>query len=385
MKKICAVICSLAVLAAAVPVGASQAPAFMNFQSLLYDEGGNPLPDGVTGVSFRITDAYGRVYYEEHQAVDVARGAVSAIVGNGLDANGAPTGGIPSDALDPRDGRYLDVTIGGAAPQTAMEIVSVPYALFANEALAAAPASIDGKAIAAGSITAEHLATDALGDIGEALAGGGAVVGTAVLREADGAASIGVRQGFTYSGSTSIQGVLQDFDRAIDRREERIDVVEARIAQEVADRRAADERKVSKDGDNIGGDVTVCGDVTVDCGGNLIVNQTDIYQMSLRNLNYFGGLKVLGWGTLNAEGQLIDGWNLSVGAVVLGVGSYQMIFDAAPGNANYVVMVTCQEGGSSPCMGSSSNKTTASFLVRMASVGGGFSSHAFDVLVLGRQ
>lgn len=267
MKKIIAGMLAVAVLAVAGMVHAAQVPPLMNFQSVLYDDAGEPIPDGSSSVNFRITDVNGSVLYEENQTLDVVHGMVSGMVGNGLTSGGAPTGGIPLDVFETDAGRYLEVTVDGYQPQAIMEIVSVPYALFADKAMGAVDGSIGGDAIKAGAITAKHFSSDALKELGGAMISGDSLSMTTAAQ------SIGVRPGFSYSGSSNIQGVLTDLDRVMavsnSQMDTNVDELEAAISGEASVRTNADSDLQNQ----VDGKVSRSGDTMT---GNLIVNGMDI-------------------------------------------------------------------------------------------------------------
>ena len=204
-------------------------PHFLNYQSILYDDGGNLLADGPAAMTFRITDALGNVLFEERQTLDVVHGAVSALVGNGLDAHGAPMGGIPASVLAPDSSKYLEVTVDGYPPESGLEIVAVPYSVYAEKALTVADEAVTSAMLAKKSITMDHFADGLVDQIASQLTGGGAIATRTDLtnlqttyRSIAGAGSIGVNGGFVYSGSTNIQGVLQDLDRSVQKREAEI-------------------------------------------------------------------------------------------------------------------------------------------------------------------
>jgi len=211
-------------------------PHFLNYQSLLYDDGGNLVANGPAGITFKITDAAGNVLYEERQTPDVVNGAVSAVIGNGLDGGGAPMGGVPASVLTPDSSRYLEVTVDGYPPETAMEIVSVPYAVYAEKALGAAEGAIDGAALANKSITIDHLADGLISDLATQMGTAGLIATRTDLtnlqttyRGTTGASTIGVTGGFVYSGSNNLQGVLQDLDRAIQSRQAGVDAIQTTV------------------------------------------------------------------------------------------------------------------------------------------------------------
>jgi hypothetical protein len=365
---------------------AAGVPELINYQSLLYDDGGNLVPDGEVSIKFRITDIEGDILYEETQTTNVIGGAVSAMIGNGLDENGAPTGGIPLSILTPDESRYLEVEVGDYPPQGAMEIVSVPYAMYAEQAMT----------VAAGSLKIEHFSEQLLQDLGTELSESGGVTTWDDLGQSDGASAVGVQSGFTYSTSSDTQGVLQDLDAAISGGDARIDSVEGSIALETTNRVSADQflqqridEKVSKDGDDINGTINVCGDMNVNCGGGLQVSGTDLPQAITQNQTdininrgYFAGLKVIAWGSVAANGTLLNGYNVSVNKNLIAV--YDIDFTSQPADQNYLVLTTCQEGGTGSCYAYVSGKAVDQFTVKTAS-NTPSQERPFDFLVLDLQ
>ena len=193
-------------------------PHLINFQSVLTDPVGNPLPNGRHNVLFRLLDASGNSLYEERQNLESQDGAVSAMVGSQND--------LSLNLVSPASIKFLSVQVEGQGPETRMEIVSVPYAYYAEQALAAAPKSIGTEAIKPKSITAELLADDVLA---------GLVPSTVVqISQLDdlkgdysgtmGASKIGINGSFVYSQGNQVQNVLKDLDTAIYQRQVNLDV-----------------------------------------------------------------------------------------------------------------------------------------------------------------
>ena len=202
--------------------GETSVPHFLNYQSLLYDDGGNLIPDGQANIIFRIVDANGNVLFDEYQTVNVVDGYVSAIVGNGVDANNAPIGGIPEGVLSPEESRYLEVTVDNYPPEGLMEIVSVPYSIYAEKAFTVADGSIDEKAIKNGSIKMTHLTDDLVEQLASEMETAGMVATPTDITNLQtgysssaGATNIGVGSGFTYSSGENVEAVVRDLDQAI--------------------------------------------------------------------------------------------------------------------------------------------------------------------------
>ena len=129
-----------------------EVPVVMGYHSAVTDEGGNPIDDGGWNAWFRITDINGAKLYEERQGVTAIGGRISTLIGNGLTADGAPTGGVPLEALDPDGVRFLEVEIEGMDPLPAVEMAAVPYCSYSQVALGAAEGSISFDALAEGAV-----------------------------------------------------------------------------------------------------------------------------------------------------------------------------------------------------------------------------------------
>lgn len=174
-------------------------PKVINFQSILTDPSGIPLADGFYDIIFRILNVNGEELYVETQHLETANGVVSAMIGSGGDLNLA--------TLKPDIPRFLGVTVAGETTESLLEIASVPYAMYAAQALSVAPESIATGDILPGAITADLLA--------EGLLDGPANTIRTELATPSGAASVGADDFFNNSASTTVQTVLQDFDTAI--------------------------------------------------------------------------------------------------------------------------------------------------------------------------
>ncbi len=249
-------------------------PGVIGFHGVVTDDGGNPLPDGETAAWFRIVDAAGTVLYEEQQQVVARQGLVSALIGNGLTAEGAPTGGVPLEAISPGAARYLEVAVEGVPPTPLMEIASVPYASYAQLALGVSEGAIDSRALADKGIAFEDLAEGALTGIAAALTSS-AVPSPFITEEAfampDAAAKIGVAPGLGSSDATELQGALSDLDGAIA-------VQGARVTAEVAARQAADAALLSTAGGTMAGALTMLAPIAMAEG--MTVDGVDVSALS---------------------------------------------------------------------------------------------------------
>lgn len=165
-------------------------PHRINFQSILTDPAGNPLPDGKYNVSFRLLDLQGVSLYEEWQNLESNGGIVSAMIGSQNE--------LELSLLSPASIHFLETAVEGSGPPIRMEIVSVPYAYYAEEALKVAPLGVGTKAIQPKSITADLLADDVL-------------------------KNLGMEGNFIYSRGVSVQGAIKDLDTAIHQRQVNLD------------------------------------------------------------------------------------------------------------------------------------------------------------------
>ena len=206
-------------------------PSVLFYESELFDDGGNPIPDGAAGISFRIRDGSGELLYEERQSADVVRGRVSALIGNGLLPSGAPTGGVPREALEPTSPRYLEVQVDGQPPTPMMEFASTPYALYSGVAHSVEDASIGIEALTKGAIDDIAAALSASSDSSQEM-----IVREdlqTMYRDPSAAALIGVAPGLNTSKADNIQGVLSDYDS-------KFGAVDSAASAEVSARSGAD-------------------------------------------------------------------------------------------------------------------------------------------------
>jgi len=343
MKKLIAGMLAVTVMAVAGMVHAAQVPPLINFQSVLYDDAGAAIPDGASDVSFSITDVNGDVLYQETQTLDVVHGLVAAMVGNGLTSNGSPTGGIPLDVFETDGGRYLEVNVDGYQPQATMEIVSVPYALYATKALGAVENSIDGNAIQPGAITAEHFSSDALQELGGALVTSGGMVSNDSLKQVTAAETIGVRPGFSYSGSSNIQGVLTDLDRIMATRNAQMDTkvtnLQQQITNEATARTSGDSGLQSQINSSSTRITNVEGHVTN------VENRVTVVENNINVFNgFFNGGKICAWGHANFESgggssntELLYGSGASVS--VASTNKALVTFDESCSDGRYMVLI----------------------------------------------
>ena len=315
----------LVVLPALAHAALPEVPAVIGYHSAIFDEGGNPIQDGDWNVKFRITDAGGSVLYEEQQRLPAIGGQISALVGNGLTADGAPTGGVPMDILDPLGARYLEVAIDGMESIPFMELASVPYADYCQVALGAADSSVDYDA----------LTSNAVDEIAKELTGG---VGTEaiILREeldtiySDPASAtvIGVSSANIYnSSSNDLQNVLDDLDGAI--RQNRQDMEECC------------EESVSNNGGTINGNLHVNGNISLHSGGTVdgydVGNEIAILNQRTQDLP-----KVIWGSATGGVSPSIVGPN--VGISYISTGTYGIALNDPMSGGEYAVVLTPRAG-----------------------------------------
>lgn len=217
-------------------------PHLLHYQSLLYNDGGELLPDGKAEMKFRVLDTKEGVLYEELQSVEVVNGYASAMVGNGVDpSTGAPTGGLSKELFSPDESRYLEVEVENYPASGPLEIVSVPYALYAEEAIAVRDGAVDAEALALESVTLDHFAGGTVENIAAKLLEEN-LLQSLVTREElistyrapQAATQIGVASGLVFSSQNDVQGVLRDFDRAIDQRQRNVDAEQTARTEAIA-------------------------------------------------------------------------------------------------------------------------------------------------------
>ncbi|QQR81667.1 MAG: hypothetical protein IPJ69_06060 [Deltaproteobacteria bacterium] len=137
---------------------AESVPHVINFQSVLRDDNGNLIPDGPIDLNFKILDNEGhQVYLESQPSVQVIRGAINVMIGDGI-VSGTQSTGIPIQALDPTAGeRFLQYQIGSNQPVDPISFGSLPYAVWSEKALSVSEDTIGSEEVKNGSLKAEDL------------------------------------------------------------------------------------------------------------------------------------------------------------------------------------------------------------------------------------
>lgn len=222
----------LFLMLALVPVSgyseeAKAVPHYLNFQSVLRDDAGNLIAEPFTDIEFKILDPEGReIFYELQPGVQVVRGGVNVMIGEGVVPNSnppAPTGGIPPLAFDPATGfKRLKVRFGSNQPSEPMEFGMVPYAVYAEKALGVAGDSIGSEQIKNGSIKVEdldqglafaHLKGQASeGQIPSTMTTDTELEGHLKSNTAHPASAITLAGPFSFSAATNLQDVIKDID-----------------------------------------------------------------------------------------------------------------------------------------------------------------------------
>lgn len=201
----------------------SGAPSYLAYQSFIFDESGDPIADGEISATVQITDDAGAVLYEEKQTPNAIHGQISMVIGSGVDSNGAVTGGVPFDIFNLGLPRYVTVVVEGLPPFTAMEVTSIPYSIFAQRA----------NSVADGSITYESLNEQLISRLNEEFSKGyqnsNFATKTDIIemyKSSDFAKQSAVKPNFVYSASGNVQNVLEDLDRAVKMRDDKINIEE---------------------------------------------------------------------------------------------------------------------------------------------------------------
>lgn len=238
---------ALATLTLSPLAQASEVPHYVNFQSVLRDDGGNIIEDSFIDLQIKILDQDKDIVYEETQpGVQVVRGAINVMIGEGIEPGSSPsvpTGGIPLTAINPANGtHFLQVQYGSNLPSGDMELGSVPYAMYAEVALGLAP-DIPSSAIPGNFVTEEELAA--------------AILAHESDTTAHPAGSITAVDNFQNSNSSNVQTVLENLDAAIEAEEAARATADSGLQTQI-------DGKVNRSGDTMAG--------TLNMGGNNITN-----------------------------------------------------------------------------------------------------------------
>ncbi len=160
-RKLFGSILILAVMLVSVIGQAQSVPNVITFQSVIFDDGGNVIEDDSADILFRILDDQGtELYAEEQPAVQIFDGMINVLLGSGIVPNSnpaVPTGGLIFTDFNPANPLFLEVTVKNVTTLDQLELTSVPYAFYAQQALTVAEGAITATSIENGAITVEHL------------------------------------------------------------------------------------------------------------------------------------------------------------------------------------------------------------------------------------
>jgi len=132
-KQRTTIICLFISLLGLIPVGTPlAAPNAVNYQGILGDSGGSPVPDQAYSMVFRIYDAAttGALLYEESQTVSTVNGIYNVLLGAGT-----VTVGTFDPALFSTDNRWLEVVVNSETLTPRRQITSVVFSLQSQEAV----------------------------------------------------------------------------------------------------------------------------------------------------------------------------------------------------------------------------------------------------------
>lgn len=356
---------ALVVMLAALPAGGAgaQLPTVLGFHSSVFDEGGNPIGDGEWNAHFRIIDADGRALYEEQQAVTAAGGAVSALVGNGLTGDGAPTGGVTAEVLDPQGVRYLEVEFEGMEPLPAMELASVPYASYAQTALTVADGALPFEAFADGVM--DRIASELTGG-----ADSSEIVLRSEIENTTAAANIGVSTAeLSVSTGDDLQGVLVDFDATILQNASGVSTLTGGLVAETQSRQSADN----------GLSNAIASEANVRSAEDAALDGRVAALEDTARLSFMHSA----WGTVTGgSNPSMIGANASVSSI--GSNTYRVSLSPSMSSASYAVTITPSDNTKTGIPGTAGtlrvfNKTVSSFDVQFV----GLSSESFDFIAMG--
>lgn len=192
----------------------SNIPNVLTAPVVLYDEGGNPLEDGSYTVSISLKDHDGNSLYDEEQQIEVVNHVASLLIGQGYVVGStltSPTGGLSREIFDVEGDISVEINVSGI--QQAFEsliLSSQPFAFISEYALTVADSSITTHSIKDGTITQDDLNETFLEDLRstQAVDSDGNSITASSIQMVSGS-------NLANSGATTVQGVLQDLDQAI--------------------------------------------------------------------------------------------------------------------------------------------------------------------------
>lgn len=370
--------------------GELEVPRYLSYQSVLMDDGGNPLSDGRHEIFFRLVGPSGEILYEERQDVEVAGGVGSVIIGSGASVDDSMSnGGVPAEALKPDGARYLEVQVLGNQPMERLELVSVPYAVYADIAAGVSSGAVDSEGIGKGAVQMKHLSKELINELAVALASNASspLVSRSEMVGIGGASSIGINSTFVYSGARDVEQVLRDMDSAIANRQAEsvkksgdsmsgpldmggnaiTNVATSGGANDVLTVGVGDERYVNASGDTITGDLFI---TNQNGDARLAVNGTDIGH----KLNTQSAYAWAHFRTKNVEPDNIGVDRLkdigisdikTVENDITGVWHVEVVFQQQLTDANYVIQASAEKGDKMWVLKPMDSRTSSGFSLFM--------------------
>jgi len=137
--------------------------SFFNYQAILYDDNGKISEKEFETVEFKIIDGSGKqTYFEVQYDVQVLKGVVNVMIGEGIDSKtNKATGGIALSDLDPKNGpHYLQTRFGNNLPSGKIELGTIPLAAYAQVAQTVVDKAIGKDQIQDKAIHERHLAKE---------------------------------------------------------------------------------------------------------------------------------------------------------------------------------------------------------------------------------
>lgn len=207
---------------------AQTAPQYLNLQAVLVDNGGNVLYNKQEAdITFQIIDGAGAVLYEEVQMdTPIIKGAISVLVGEGIDpGTGNRTGGIPMAALSPEGTRLIRFKLNDdTIAQEDLQLASVPYAYYAQSSLDV----VDGR------LQVADLSPDLVEYIRTAGVTREDFASHQTQRNAHTARSVSVENSFIYSAGDNLQSVLENVDNTLNRLFNGLDLLSQQFETEIS-------------------------------------------------------------------------------------------------------------------------------------------------------
>lgn len=182
---------------------------------MLYDEGGNILADGSYEVTITLKDASDSAVYEEEQEVNVVNGVAAILIGQGYvpgTNHASAAGGLSVETFNVSGDVSVEILVDGqSSPQQIATLSSQPYSLISEYAISVASDAITTESIQDGTIIVSDLDPSFLAELQTTSlvsSSGSAITASDI--------AIPESTSLNNSGETTVNGVLEDFDSAID-------------------------------------------------------------------------------------------------------------------------------------------------------------------------